>query len=96
MTEIIDRIEVRKNIYLYGKYYDTSKFRFPSEDGNCTGIIIYTAPIKNEKSTSLSSLEGMFICDENLDNESTNRVLMKEDMWRFAEKHKGNFIPFKN
>ncbi len=96
MTEIIQRVEIKKNMYLYGIYYDTSKVRFPSKDGNYTGIIVYTAPIKNEEHTSLSSLEGMFICDENLDNESINPILSKEDMWKFATAHNGNFIPFKN
>jgi len=85
-----------ENIYLYGKFYDTTRFDFPTEEQNWSGIIIYTAPVKNERDTSLSSLEGLFICSENLDSPFENAVIQRIQMEKFAEAHHGKFVSFRD
>jgi hypothetical protein len=83
-------------IYLYGKFYDTTKFSFPTEEQKWSGIIIYTAPIKHERATSLSSLEGLFVCDEDLSTPLDNAVILRTEMKKFADLHHGEFVSFKD
>ncbi len=83
-----------KNIYPYGIYYNNSEFRFPTEEQNWTGMIVYTASIKNERFTSLSSLEGFFVSDKDLNNPNNNLLCRKDQIKDFEKKHEGKFIPF--
>ena len=84
-----------KNIYLYGKHYYPDLSLCPSADDRTNGIVIYTAPVKYEKDKLISSLEGLFICDEYLDNPMNNVIIPRKEMKEFSELHHGEFVTFK-
>ena len=96
MTEI----NLSKNIYLYGKFYDSNLEDFPNPESEYD-IIIYLgiSDPKNEK-RKIGSLEGIFISHEsvlkNLDGSGKfgNLLLRRDQMEQFEKKYLGKFVHF--
>lgn len=97
MTEI----NISKNIYAYGKFYDTSKVKIPTDEENWD-VIIYEQPW-NETERSVGSLEGLFVSEipftekgkESFVEKDWNPVIRRDQMSAFEEKYKGKFVPFR-
>lgn len=94
MTEI----NISKNIYVYGKFYEDEKTNFPQDQDNYD-LIVYVDTLSNR---IISSLEGLFISENSLikkgDNgviQGWNPVVKRGEMSLFEEKYQGKFIPFK-
>jgi hypothetical protein len=93
------KININRNIYAYGIFYDTSMVKVPKKEHNWTGIIVYVNPIL-ETERKICSLEGFFYSRLpilSMDNETSivgNPLVKREEMGKFEEKYKGQFIPF--
>lgn len=91
------KISLEKNIYIYGKFYDSESTNFP-EDENNYDVIIYPKVLS---SRIISSLEGFFVADKPLIAETDygvikdwNPIIKRDKMKQFEEKYRGEFIPF--
>lgn len=88
------KININRNIYVYGKFYDTSRVRVPTDEQNWTGLIIYVRPLE-ETSRVISSLEGYFYSKIPLPNKGDgNPLVQRTEMNKFEEKYQGKFFPF--
>lgn len=86
-------VDIKRNIYLYGKYYDTSRVDVPKDEENWD-LRIYVNPVY-ETQRKICSLEGIFISEDNsLDNFVHNPVCRRDQIEEFEEKFKGKFFPF--
>ena len=96
MTEV----NISKNVYVYGKFYDSSKVQIP-KDKYYYDVIIYAQPF-NEVNRVISSLEGLFVSEIPLIEKGKDNTIMtdwnplcrRDEMKFFEEKYKGKFIPF--
>ncbi len=99
------KINLTKNIYLYGKYYEPPKNKnspdvsiFPNGGGHYD-IIIYIKPIY-ERRRIISSLEGFFISeipierDSELNDERGQPLVRRDEVKKFEKKYKGKFFSF--
>ena len=88
------KIELNKNIYLVGKYYDASLEINPSQDSNYD-LIIYMRP-QIEESITISSLEGMFVSDEDLKGVFglEDGLCRRDQVKEFEKLYKGKFYFF--
>lgn len=91
------KLTFNKNIYLYGKFYESEKTNFPQDEDNYD-VIVYPKVLSNR---IISSLEGFFISDNPLIAETDhgvvkdwNPIIRRDDMKKFEEKYRGKFIPF--
>ncbi|VVB82322.1 Uncharacterised protein [uncultured archaeon] len=85
------------NAYLFGKWYNPDGISpCPNADMHTNGIVIYTSPVKYHKFVHLGSLEGIFICDDELDNPMNNVVIPRNEMKEFEQKYHGQFFTFKD
>lgn len=98
MTEI----NINKNYYFYGKFYDASRVQIPTNEDNWD-IIIYEQPW-NEFSRVIGSLEGCFFSEIPLTEKGKESyvekdwdgpVIRRDEMRKFEEKYRGNFVPLK-
>jgi hypothetical protein len=88
------KININRNIYVYGKFYDPHKVRVPKGEEDWTGLIVYVHPLE-ETSRIIGSLEGYFYSKLPLPNKSGNNPLVQRtDMKLFEEKYQGKFFPF--
>ena len=93
-------INLSKNIYPYGKFYDASRVSIPTDEDNWD-VIIYAQPLC-ENSRIIGSLEGLFVSEVPLIKKETEKAVRKdwnplvkrEQMEKFEEKYQGKFIPF--
>ena len=94
-------INLSKNIYPYGKFYDASRVSIPTDEDNWD-VIVYAQPW-NESSRTIGSLEGLFVSEipfveknkENTLTKEWNPVVRRDEMKKFEEKYQGKFIPFR-
>jgi hypothetical protein len=88
------KINLNRNIYPYGKFYDSSRVKIPTDEQNWTGIIIYVHP-SAETNRIIGSLEGYFYSKLPLPNEGEgNPLVQRTQMKEFEDKYRGEFIPF--
>ena len=81
-----------KHIYLYGKYYDTSKNKSTFINSEYD-IMIYKF-LDNENRT-IGSLEGFFISEiDSFKSFENNPLVLRNQMKEFEEMYKGKFFPF--
>lgn len=93
MTEI----NISKNIYVYGKFYEDEKTNFPQDKDNYD-VIVYVDTLSNR---IISSLEGLFVSENPLIKKGDtglvkgwNPVIKREEMHLFEEKYQGKFVSF--
>lgn len=87
-------IDIKKNIYMYGAYYDASRVDVPKKEHNWTTIIVYINPDR-ETERKICSIEGYFVAEGNkLAKFSGNTLCVREQMPDFEKKYHGKFFPF--
>lgn len=82
------QLNIHKNIYLYGKFYQyDGEFKDSKKKFD---IIIYTNP--KMESRAIGSLEGVFITGDFL-SEPYAITIKRDEMENFVKQHQGQFLP---
>lgn len=92
-------ININKNIYAYGKFYDEARVNPITMNEYCD-VIVYAQPLFGITKT-IGSLEGFFISEIPLIKEGDKGVrkdwqpvFVRNQMKDFEEKYRGKFHPF--
>jgi hypothetical protein len=80
---------------LYGKHYDLSREQFPNPESDYDIILFLNLGQEDENKRVVSSIEGIFCCNQVLEESNLRHILKREDMKAFEKKYNGVFIPFK-
>ncbi len=85
------KINLEKNIYLYGKYYSFSAGGFSPREEHYD-LIIYLNPKVHDR--VIGSLNGFFISDNKIEDSKSNLLCRFDEMKDFEKMYNGKFIPF--
>lgn len=81
-------MELKQNVYIYGKYYSPAIEQFPREGDYDIVVYGHTDGVTR----IIGSLEGIFVSLEPLGE--INPPVRREQLRNFEKKYRGRFIPF--